>query len=102
SGWTAAPEGGVPGMQIRRIGDVARLRGRLSGTLTAASTTTVATIPEGFRAPTNSNFNMVGTTAGFIGWCNVTAAGAVSVHIKSPYTTGATVLEFTSVSFTYN
>lgn len=102
SGWTNSGVDGVPGVQIRRIGDLARMRGRLSGTLAAASTVTAVTLPSGFLPTATSNFNSIQSTGGYVGWCNVQSAGPVSVHFKSPYPGGTVVLEFTSVSFTYN
>lgn len=104
SGWVA--NGGTnqaPTVQCRRIGNQVRFRGRASGTLTAAATTqVVAGIPVECRPTLDSNMRALATTGGFIGWGNATMAGTISVHFKTPFVTGAAVIEFTGMSYLVN
>jgi hypothetical protein len=89
-------------VQARKIGNQVRFRGRASGTLTVGATTTILTIPTECRPPIDSNMNAVATTGGFTGWSNATSAGVLSVHFKSPFATGAAVIEFTGMSYLTN
>ena len=103
SGWVASTAAGqAPTVQARKIGNQVRFRGRASGTLTVGATTTIATIPVACRPSIDSNMNAVATTGGFTGWSNATSAGVLSVHFKTPFATGATVIEFTGVSYLVN
>ena len=103
SGWVASTAAGqAPTVQARKIGNQVRFRGRASGTLTVGATTTILTIPTECRPPIDSNMNAVATTGGFTGWSNATSAGVLSVHFKSPFATGAAVIEFTGMSYLTN
>lgn len=91
----------APGVQARRIRNQVYYRGRAAGTLTVGSTTQVVEIPAGLLPPIDTNFKAVGTTAGFIGWCNASngSGGVLSVHFKSPFVTGATTVDFSGLSY---
>ena len=103
SGWIpSAAAGQAPTVQCRRVNNVVRFRGRASGTLNVGTTTQIATIPAGYRPIIDSNMVAIGTTGGFTGWANATSTGVLSVHFKSPYASGATVLEFTGMSYLVN
>ena len=74
----------------------------MNGTLAATTTTTIATVPTGYRPSVPSNFCAVGTSGGFIGWCNTTDTGLLSVHFKTPYAGGTVVIDLTGISYMIN
>lgn len=102
SGWASSPSGTQKLAACYRDGNVVRFRGVITGTLNAATTTQIATVPLEYRPDNASNFITVGSTGGFSGWCNVTDAGVVSVHFKSPYASGTATLELSAVSYIWN
>lgn len=101
AGWTSGT--GVNVAAYRQLGDVVRFRGTLAGTLTVATTTQIATVPAAFTPGASNAFCPVGNNGGFVGWSNVASTtGALSVHFKSPWATGATTIDLTGISYPVN
>lgn len=100
SGWASSPTGTQKTAACLRENNVVRFRGVMTGSLTAATTTQIATVPVECRPIDNpSNFMAVLTTGGFVGWANITDTGLLSIHIKTPFTTGTTTVELSSMSY---
>lgn len=100
SGFASSPTGAQKYASATLINGMVRFRGVLTGTINVSTTHTVATVPVGLRPTQNpSNFCAIGSTGGFIGWSNVTDAGVLSVHFKSPYASGSATIELSGISY---
>lgn len=95
AGWAHSAYAGVANAQCRKVGNRVYFRGSLTSganNLTAAATTVIAQVPSGYYNGTPRNYKAVGTTAGFLGWANVTDTGDFQVHFKTPYVTASGVV----------
>lgn len=100
SGFSSSPTSTQVAATCRRQNNDVRLQGVLSGTITVNTTITIGVLPVGYRPLINdTNLRAIPTTNSFVGSANITKAGAITAHFKSPLTTGSYTLELGSLSF---
>lgn len=80
---------------VRRVGMVLYARGTLTGTLTATTTTLVATAP---LAPAAQRWTTIGSSGGFVGWARWMPNGEISIRFNTPFTTSSSSFDLSGLS----